>query len=545
MPEAKLIFPEFQKTSLSLLLQFLYTGEVGKLRCCQIVTRRLSRLILELQSGSSVLVEFQELCKILKVNPKVIKNRNEDGYEQPGRSSSYNWKCGACGRILSSRTKYIFHRQQCRKVQSKPSLSDESGFRSGASSSSTKKSAAESYALTQKIQKIPAGGEGPSGSSSKSSSKAVVKKSSASDKFEEAGGFRMPDNYDLPDYVIQEKFAKGESSTPLPAKTKPAPKPQTGKKGQYHEGSSAFVKKSSQKSSTKKNEPTSKPSSSLTTNERATPSSLSVAAELAAKKERMLMKLKGDRGGPSTSGGAADYVRQKPTTAKRKSDSGSSRDRVSRMSGKKKKKYDEEDEEDAFWSSSSESDASLPNDPEDDDSFQGSQGRPRRARRERQQYKEYLYDSSFEIYKNDKKIRVSAQVEGNETILELSQYKFQLLHKDDGASSSDEVEACKDAVPKEIHDEVTDEIDAVDKKSLAKHGKRILMMAGESSSSEEEEIPSQRDHDHQDKPKVEVKAVKDSIGGPSSQSNKNKSGNESSASSEKKMLPSEPAAATS
>ena len=87
--------PSFNVLSVKALLQFLYTGEVGKLRlvfnyiCVIFHTRVLTCFTFvstniiwiniflnsELTSGSTTTSEFSELCKALKINPPVNKYR--------------------------------------------------------------------------------------------------------------------------------------------------------------------------------------------------------------------------------------------------------------------------------------------------------------------------------------------------------------------------------------------------------------------------------------------------------------------------------------
>merc|ERR1712179_508437 len=57
-PGPPILLPDFQEASIRILLQFLYTGEIY------------------LTKGSRTLVEFKELCNILRINPPVNKYRN-------------------------------------------------------------------------------------------------------------------------------------------------------------------------------------------------------------------------------------------------------------------------------------------------------------------------------------------------------------------------------------------------------------------------------------------------------------------------------------
>ena len=76
LPEARLVFPEFKKHSLLILLQFLYTGEVGKNKNTFFsFFPFLKKSVSDLITASSLLVEFQELCRILKLNPQVRKTK--------------------------------------------------------------------------------------------------------------------------------------------------------------------------------------------------------------------------------------------------------------------------------------------------------------------------------------------------------------------------------------------------------------------------------------------------------------------------------------
>ncbi len=74
-----------------MLLQFLYTGEVGKKQNSshsRIFIFHSSFVFPDLISASQLLVEFQELCRILKLNPQVRKTKYVEGlHESIGKLS--------------------------------------------------------------------------------------------------------------------------------------------------------------------------------------------------------------------------------------------------------------------------------------------------------------------------------------------------------------------------------------------------------------------------------------------------------------------------
>ena len=77
VPEIVLVFPQFKLKSLLKVVQFLYTGEVGKHKDKMMKSDNLDNFLvfLDLVSGSRLLIEFQELCRILKLNPQVKKTK--------------------------------------------------------------------------------------------------------------------------------------------------------------------------------------------------------------------------------------------------------------------------------------------------------------------------------------------------------------------------------------------------------------------------------------------------------------------------------------
>merc|ERR1711962_1588012 len=200
-PEAVIIFPEFKKKSLVMMLQFLYTGEV------------------DLISASELLVEFQELCKVLKLNPQVRKTKYVDGTVVPGFGK---FSCVDCPATFDKAPKLIFHQQHCGKIPL-------SNVKAPVSSTDSKES---SVAEKSDFTTIKQGTFQP---------KPVIEKAIVQDDFVRnndiheksndatvnsqadifgascSSSFRMPDNFDLPDEIIQEQLpaAKFYTSTPI------------------------------------------------------------------------------------------------------------------------------------------------------------------------------------------------------------------------------------------------------------------------------------------------------------------------------------------
>merc|ERR1711962_1992477 len=200
-PEAVIIFPEFKKKSLVMMLQFLYTGEV------------------DLISASELLVEFQELCKVLKLNPQVRKTKYVDGTVVPGFGK---FSCVDCPATFDKAPKLIFHQQHCGKIPP-------SNVKAPVSSTDSKES---NVAEKSDFTTIKQGTFQP---------KPVIEKAIVQDDFVRnndiheksndatvksqadifgascSSSFRMPDNFDLPDEIIQEQLpaSKFYTSTPI------------------------------------------------------------------------------------------------------------------------------------------------------------------------------------------------------------------------------------------------------------------------------------------------------------------------------------------
>jgi len=202
-PEAVIIFPEFKKKSLVMMLQFLYTGEV------------------DLISASEMLVEFQELCKILKLNPQVRKTKYVEGTVVSG---SGKYSCVDCQATFDKAPKLIFHHQHCGKP---PIIDVKVAVSSTDNNEGNVTEKNDSSAIKQNtLQPKPVIEEAivqddfvKDNEVHEESNDVVVNDTTEKDIFgaSSSSGFQMPANFDLPDEIIQEQLpaAKFITSTPI------------------------------------------------------------------------------------------------------------------------------------------------------------------------------------------------------------------------------------------------------------------------------------------------------------------------------------------
>jgi len=201
--EAMMIFPEFKKRSLVMMLQFLYTGEV------------------DLISASDLLVEFQELCKILKLNPQVRKTKYVEGAVISG---SDKFSCDGCQAPFDKASKLIFHQNHCSKAP--PSeikvLSTNEVVKTNLVSTNEKKTCPQPEPVINRAEMVQddfvqedelmqdtINDQNAVGDVDKNEKYSFAAESSST-------GFQMPANFDLPDEIIQEQLPAAKyTSTPI------------------------------------------------------------------------------------------------------------------------------------------------------------------------------------------------------------------------------------------------------------------------------------------------------------------------------------------
>merc|ERR1711971_757227 len=201
--EAMMIFPEFKKRSLVMMLQFLYTGEV------------------DLISASDLLVEFQELCKVLKLNPQVRKTKYVEGAVISG---SDKFSCDGCQAPFDKASKLIFHQNHCSKAP--PSeikvLSTNEVVKTNLVSTNEKKTCPQPEPVINRAEMVQddfvqedelmldtINDQNTVGDVDKNEKYSFAAESSST-------GFQMPANFDLPDEIIQEQLPAAKyTSTPI------------------------------------------------------------------------------------------------------------------------------------------------------------------------------------------------------------------------------------------------------------------------------------------------------------------------------------------
>jgi len=201
--EAMMIFPEFKKRSLVMMLQFLYTGEV------------------DLISASDLLVEFQELCRVLKLNPQVRKTKYVEGAVISG---SDKFSCDGCQAPFDKASKLIFHQNHCSKAP--PSeikvLSINEVVKTNLVSTNEKKTCPQPEPVINRAEMVQDDflqedelmqdtihDQNTVGDVDKNEKYSFAAGCSSS-------GFQMPANFDLPDEIIQEQLPAAKyTSTPI------------------------------------------------------------------------------------------------------------------------------------------------------------------------------------------------------------------------------------------------------------------------------------------------------------------------------------------
>lgn len=414
LPEVKMVFPEFKKRSLIMLLQFLYTGEVGNYPSqwwsLSIFSKSSIFQFSDLISASQLLVEFQELCKILKLNPQVRKIKSKDDSSSSAATASSSTSssksnsshsqrkhnCPKCQSAFDKTSKLIFHREQC---TSRPSTS-------------TNEMKVESSAKASNIDLF----------NKESEDTSVESTSNDIDENLDASGFQMPDNFDLPDEIIQEQLpAARYTSTPI----------QYANKDENRE-----VKRKMEKPAEKKSLKQTK----------------GFAEDLAEKRRRIMLKLRGDEIPTSSSS-----MERKGTKTQRPLKDSFRKQAKNSAAGKvqnsqaKKRKYQQ-------TSSSSESESES----------EDEKWRPRSRSEDESTDEEVIVKPSFSrslLSGGNKKLAVRVELNGEERIMELFEYRLSLLKEEDepeeGASST------------------------IKPLKLAKVGKRIKRIVSEGSSSDE------------------------------------------------------------
>jgi len=491
--EAMMIFPEFKKRSLVMMLQFLYTGEV------------------DLISASDLLVEFQELCKILKLNPQVRKTKYVEGAVISG---SDKFSCDGCQAPFDKASKLIFHQNHCSKAP--PSeikvLSTNEVVKTNLVSTNEKKTCPQPEPVINRAEMVQddfvqedelmqdtINDQNTVGDVDKNEKYSFAAESSST-------GFQMPANFDLPDEIIQEQLPAAKyTSTPIRyagsgsgekkmtiKKEAGADLDQAGKLKNRHitskeakersSSSSAssskkeVLKHSTQHVSVKKERVSEKPREQGLLKAK----TKSVNEDLAEKRKRLMQKLRNDEDDiiaekaykqekkgkkpfkdklqPSSSLAAATSSKTQTTSKKAKLDKASRKRRhvssSSDYSEDESGSYDTSDEEDA---------ASEAKD------------KMSRPKSKSTTIKRLLQAASEPGSSN--KLSVSVQTEGEERIMELWEYKLkttQIGNTDDDESDSN---------PELINDKVRTK--AVKNKKplkLEKVGKRIKRIISEDSS---------------------------------------------------------------
>jgi hypothetical protein len=435
-------------------------------------------------------------------------------------------QCSSCKATFDKPAKMVFHRQFCRNLIH--DLFHTNGEDSDENDSQRQKPASiPPPPATASEVVIEAAGPSnnnlvvPSSSSSCESQEDEEVKEPSNNNKSVGGGFQMPDNFDLPDEIIQEKLPARYTSTPIryaePVKSvesvhrsKTSPTGVEGKKGEpskkdkedkkkleehaqrkkeVHQKERKIIEEVQHKDSNKKKrkaEPEPVTTSSST--------GLSVAEELAAKKKRMMLKLRGDE--DIRTDGALERRDKKRSTKHRKDKFMRRRQqRMLRLSHKMEvndKKHvcttacpgdhsfsDEDDWLDVDDMASHEErwEPDSTDESEDDKLLSSSSEEitkstfwsRRRGDPLQSEARPHLATSSGQYHRSGK-LKVSLQLEGDEPIVELVQYRMQLQLSKLGSDSDNE----------------TDHHLRAKKHSNKKTAKRINRLVSDSSVSEEE-----------------------------------------------------------
>jgi len=489
--EAMMIFPEFKKRSLVMMLQFLYTGEV------------------DLISASDMLVEFQELCKVLKLNPQVRKTKYVEGAVISG---SDKFSCDGCQAPFDKASKLIFHQNHCSKAP--PSeikvLSTNEVVKTNLVSTNEKKTCPQPEPVINRAEMVQddfvqedelmqdtINDQNTVGDVDKNEKYSFAAESSST-------GFQMPANFDLPDEIIQEQLPAAKyTSTPIRyagsgsgekkmtiKKEAGADLDQAGKLKNRHITSNEAKERSSSSASSSKKEVLKHSTQHVSVkkervSEKPREQGLlksktkSVNEDLAEKRKRLMQKLRNDEDDiiaekamkqekkgkkpfkdklqPSSSLAGATSSKTQTTSKKAKLDKASRKRRHVSSSS------DYSEDESGSYDTSDEEDAASE-----------AKNKMSRPKSKSTAIKRLLQAASEPGSSN--KLSVSVQTEGEERIMELWEYKLkttQIGNTDDDESDSNP----------EINDKVRTKV-VKNKKplKLEKIGKRIKRIISEDSS---------------------------------------------------------------
>jgi len=412
VPEIVLVFPQFKLKSLLKVVQFLYTGEV------------------DLVSGSRLLIEFQELCRILKLNPQVKKTKF---LEKPKANENKGYNCSLCIASFDKASKLIFHQEQCNKSFKMPVPYE---------SPSHKESAVEAPAKNKDF---------------------IVEddfhqESTTITEEQYLGGssFQMPDNFDLPDEIIQEQLPKARyTSTPI-RYAKDLNEDEKEKDDMQNKSEGTPTK--DEKEVKRIKEPTTSEDEEQKRDQKAILKSkgFSMAEDLAEKRKRIMQKIVHDLPPPSTHRATGKNKKRPYDTMKKRTFDGQ----------KKRPKFDSSDDEYEMndW---------LVNDDdeEEEDTSENSTS-------SNTSESEIAVKKESTRLKSVSKLRVSIQLEGMETIMEIQQYRLRLLCSDSSSSEEDKKEEKKVLLRKPHQSRAL---------KLEKVGKRIKRIVSEDSDEEEDE----------------------------------------------------------
>ena len=147
----------------------------------------------DLVSGSQLLIEFQELCRILKLNPQVKKTKFLEKHKPKGTNVHH---CTLCSASFDKASKLVFHQEQCNQSAKMRIIPPESppSLKESTAEASTKN---KDFLLEDDFHH--------------ESTTAATE-----EKFLGGTGFQMPDNFDLPDEIIQGQLPTARcTSTPI------------------------------------------------------------------------------------------------------------------------------------------------------------------------------------------------------------------------------------------------------------------------------------------------------------------------------------------
>jgi len=401
VPEIVLVFPQFKMKSLVKMVQFLYTGEV------------------DLVSGSRLLIEFQELCCILNLNPQVKKTKF---LEKPKANENKGYNCTNCIASFDKASKLVFHQEQCNKI---PLPCESPNHKESAAEVSTKN---QDFVVEDDFHHEP-----------------TTTTTTNEEQYLGGTSFQMPDNFDLPDEIIQEQLPKARyTSTPI----------RYAKDLNEDEKEKDDMQNKSEGNPTKDEKEVKRIKEATTSEDQKRDQKpilkskgFSIAEDLAEKRKRIMQKIVHDlptlqRAGVKTQKRSYDMMKKRTFERQKK------RYKYDDSSDDEMKDWlvdDDEEEEDTSENSSSSSDSEI------------------------------AVKKESTRLKSVSKLRVSIQLEGKESIMEIQQYRLRLLCSD----SSEEEEEEEKVLPRKPL--------ASRAKKLEKVGKRIKRIVSEDSDEEEDE----------------------------------------------------------